>query len=197
MQLSISAIFSVLERHDRDIDFDIDFAEKYGEPGYSDPERGIFLANWNNVPKFISNWLENHGFEIEWSDEWIRSEGGKLYRCQPDSYSWTPSYIINDCTVIGKDEIQESKSEQDWYVNEYLLNDCDRADTFGINLEKHGFTPYGEDDCETGFHPGQDDSPENVSKRIQKELPDHDVVFAITERSQFYTKWRAYVRKCD
>lgn len=48
----------------------VEFAGHYGEPGYSDPEKGIVFANWNNIPKRIADGLEAQGYELEWSDEW-------------------------------------------------------------------------------------------------------------------------------
>src|SRR5215831_14773837 len=86
----------------------IEWCSHYGEPGYTDPEKGILFANWNDVPKELSDSLEAEGFELEWSDEWIIShETDKAYRSSPDCYSWTPYYVLtDDGEVIGGDEIE-------------------------------------------------------------------------------------------
>ena len=63
----------------------VDWCASYGEPGYDAPEHGIIFANWNYVSKSVYSWLENHGYALEWSDEWIIShETGKAYRSSPE-----------------------------------------------------------------------------------------------------------------
>ena len=74
-----------------------EFASKYGEPGYQDPEKGILLANWNNVPSNMQKWLENAGYSLEWSDEWtVDYNNDKAYRTSPDSYSWEPQWGMGE-----------------------------------------------------------------------------------------------------
>ena len=31
--------------------YNIEWCSHYGEPGYTDPPRGILFANWNNIPE--------------------------------------------------------------------------------------------------------------------------------------------------
>ena len=42
---------------------DCQYALAYGEPGYSDPEKGILFANWNPIPKRMLDWLESQGLQ--------------------------------------------------------------------------------------------------------------------------------------
>lgn len=187
---------SVLELCQRYVRYqDVDYAPNYGEPGYSDPETGILFANWNDCPKWLIAGLERRGYELEWKDEWIIAhETGKAFRTEPDSYSWKPYYVISEDSgeVIGGDEI-ESGDELEWYINEYLLNDPTKCNLFDIDLASQGFEQFG-GRYETGWHPGQNDSPPKVFERIQRERPDYDVVFSLDSKGQFDTEWSAWIR---
>lgn len=87
------------------------YSEGYAEPGYDGDV--VALGNWNacsrynretqrsedidGMPARLGEALEKLGVAIEWSDEWTTcDECGKLVRTSPDSYSWTPSYKIDD-----------------------------------------------------------------------------------------------------
>lgn len=61
---------------------DAELVGEYGEPRYTDPENGILFADWNNVPKWQQDLMEEAGYELEWSDEWV-SHNNKAYRCSP------------------------------------------------------------------------------------------------------------------
>ena len=80
---------------------------EYGDQGYrlTSGER-IAFANWNNVSDNTQKYLELIGYELQWNDEWIINyETDKCYRCQPDSYSWTPYYHITEGgEIIGGDQ---------------------------------------------------------------------------------------------
>ena len=180
------------ERHVRS--HDVRFASEYGEPGYDQPKAGILFADWNDCPKWLIAGLERRGYSLEWCDEWIEaSETSKAYRTSPDCYGWLPYYVINDCEVIGGDEI-EGGDMLEWYINEYLLNDPTRANLFrGVDLEKLGFEQYN-GTFESGWYPGQNDDPKDVFRKIQRELPKMDVVFSITGKGQFDVHWKAWIR---
>lgn len=176
---------------------EVDWCSSYGEPGYSDPERGIIFADWNHVSSVVYDWLEHHGYALEWSDEWIIShEVGKAYRTSPDCYSWRPSYVITeDCDIIGRDEI-ESGDQIDSYIE--LLLDSDRhADNFDIDWTKHGFRKLNADAYESGFHPGQTDDPRKILKAAQEALPGHEFLFSIDSVGQFDARFSLWARKVE
>lgn len=183
MHLSFDTISALLERHGRYLD---DCASTYGEPGYSDPQAGILFANWNDVPRHIINGLERRGFELEWSDEWCTDSNGRAYRTSPDSYGWRPSYVYLDGEILGRDE---ARADPSWYVEEYLLNDPDRADTFDINLAALGFTMR--EQCEHGWHPGQTDDPKKIYAELEEKF---DVVFQLDSSGQFDIHFSVWVR---
>jgi hypothetical protein len=191
MNISARAIQALIE--DR-CGGDVDWCGAYGEPGYSDPERGIIFANWNKVSKPVYSWLESHGYGLEWSDEWIVShETGKAYRTSPDGYGWLPSYLLTEGgDVIGADEIRNG-DEIDTYI-EHLMNDANRADTFGIDWTEHGFRKLNADAYESGFHPGQTDNPRKILAAAQAAYPNDDFIFSIDGAGQFDMRFSLWAR---
>lgn len=169
----------------------------YGEPGYSDPDRFIIFANWNHVKRSTYEWLESHGYALEWGDEWtISYETSKAYRISPDSHGWRPSFVILDNgETLGRDEI-EAGDCVDEYID-HLLNDARKADTFDIDWTKHGFVKLNEDAFESGFHPGQNDKPSDILKAAQRNDPDSDYLFSVDSVGQFDARFSIWARKSD
>ena len=178
---------------------DAQFAEVYGEPGYSDPARGIILCNWNNVPKGLGDWLESQGFSCEWSDEWLTEyvqQKCRAYRTQADSYSWRPSYIW----LASGDGILTADSDAVDVIDECACNYADdepRAVPHWITadeLTQAGYSLF-EGDKETGWHPGQTDDPKDVFKRAWVNAS--RVVGRITGQGQFDTSWEVWTMPDD
>ena len=185
----------------------LEWANTYGEPGYSDPEKGILFLDWNPISQRIQDYLEEQGYELEWSDEWIidyeGSEGSTAYRTSPDSYSWvsqirltddgeilTPEHDVEEWLDYAKstDHNQPHKALPDFITEDQLAE-------AGYKLYEPEGYPY-----ETGFHQGQTDDPEQVYKNIEEDSNTGDVesvVFQISEQSQFYTKWKAYYKNTE
>jgi serine protease inhibitor len=72
------------------------------------------------------------------------------------------------------------------------------------HLEANGFTCWqapdynNNDSCaryESGWHPGQTDTPEKVRDLILADSKDWEIVFVLTDKGQFDCGWTAYVRK--
>ena len=167
-----------------------EFARTYGEPGYSDTPRGVILANWNNSPRGLADWLESAGFSLEWSDEWtIHDE--KAYRTSPDCYSWQPALILSDDgEYIGPDDGAECAIDECANTDKGQPAKCLPHWVCADDLRAAGFAPYSVDN-ESGHFPGQTDSPAARAA----EAFDHGarrVVFLKTEQSQFYCKWQAW-----
>lgn len=178
--------------------FDFQEAMEYGEPGYSNPDQTILLSNWNNVSNTIQEYLEEAGFSLEWSDEWVIDyESGKTYRSSPDSYFWKPSYIQNEWSnygIIGIDEIENDTDLMDEYINDYLLNNSRAVSQCDIDsrLSELGYTKLS-DDLENGFHHGQTDEPEKILNYWNEK--GFDLVFSGYENSQFYIRFHAFIKK--
>ncbi len=91
----------------------IRYAREYAEPGYTQPKKGIFFANWNHLPAKLGDILERMGFECEWSDEWTTCEDcNRAVRTQPDSHGWTPAYAYVDGAELCRSCIPVSEDDQ-------------------------------------------------------------------------------------
>jgi hypothetical protein len=175
-----------------------EYCTQYGEPGYQDPEEGIIFCNWNNVPKWVGDYLEEAGYSCEWEDEWYIDYGySKAYRTSPDSYGWEPQIMFSESSgeyMTPDDPIS------DW-IQECSVqspNDRMRALPSWIStdaLSEEGFSKYN-GIYETGWHLGQTDDPRKTTQEIFEKVSDAlDVVFRIVETSQFYIVWEAWVRR--
>jgi len=88
-------------------------SEGYAEPGYDSQTGVIVTGDYNDVdtcdretkarmvistlPSRLLAVLEKLGVECEWSDEWSACGGcDKLFRTEPDSHDWSPSYTYQD-----------------------------------------------------------------------------------------------------
>lgn len=208
---------AVLESDDYGQAFGVEsWASGYAEPGYDEPKHGILFGNWNERteynretrelkttdrrPKRFADIAERAGYAVEWSDEWSTCEDcGKAIRTSPDSYSWSPSYaLINDCSVVCAECLSESPED---YLSELIgdTNRCLSADLHArIQLEDFGFRRINDDDYESGWHPGQTDTPDKAIKALKASgaiTDDTEFIFVQTEQSQFYTCWAVYVRE--
>lgn len=176
---------TLMEQHHAEVCSD------YGEPGYHSPAQGVVLANWNDISKRIGDYLEEAGFELEWSDEWVIDHNNdKAYRTSPDGYNWQSSVAYTD----GGDLLTPDDDISEW-VEEF--QDTRRALPARIEpaeLEELGFVRFGpEEPYESGFHPGQNDDPEAIIKQAHKAGAEH-VVFRIPEVSQFYLRFECWVQ---
>lgn len=174
-----------------------EFATHYGEPGYQDSEKGILLANWNNVPSNMQKWLEKNGYELEWCDEWtIDYNNDKAYRTAPDSYSWEPQWVMGEGEYLFPDDgagaIIEACCMTDWNqparcVPSWITVDDLLAE--GYELFKPGL--------ESGWFPGQDDDPAKIAKEAFVHEDAERVVFRKTENSQFYCRFECWFLKSE
>lgn len=178
------------------------FAPDYVEPGHSSPERGIVFGNWNPACGFdkpkadqkrdpvakLSRILERSGFELEWEDEWSTcGDCGKAVRTSADSYGWTPYFrIVNECELVCLDCLDPVE----------YLEECEDDPTKAFppewNPVDYGYTKHN-GDFETGFHPGQTDSPEAILKALHAEGKKR-VVFRIKSKGQFDLTWEAFFK---
>ncbi len=137
--------------------------------------------------------LEDQGVQFEWCDEWlVDSEHDKAYRCQPDSYSWQPSYMMTDDgeLLTPDDDIGA------WL--EWATNDTSRCIPSRVwssrDLIGAGFEQYN-GKFENGWHPGQDDNPRDIDAAVRRwHGPDVEVVFLLDGTGQFDITFSAYYR---
>ena len=130
------------------------------EPGYSQPEsKLIVFANWNDVthwdkssnqsavddtimPRLGEILEKRYGAELEWSDEWTSCcDCCKAVRIQPDSYSWTPSYVDLEGEIVCCNCIDP----------ETLLSELEGKSTKALMIQSINPADHGYVLLETGF----------------------------------------------
>ena len=167
-------------------------ADAYLEPGYNSPENGkIIFSDWNKFPQYVIELLELAGHVTEWYDEWMVTDNGNAVRTSPDSYHWTPSYLITeDGYVLTREDSAEEWIEclkcSDWCHPPHAL-------PAWINPKEYGFESYGEEVYQSGLHRGMNDDPKEVLAEIFDKYTNPEVVFTC-EQSQFYVEWKAWVK---
>lgn len=173
-----------------------EWCNEYGEPGYTQPEKGVVLCNWNNVGKLVGDYLEAAGFELEWSDEWtIDYNNSKAWRTKPDSYSWVCSVMI---TNDGEQLFPDDGAAE--FIAECELTDWNqpiRALPRWItdaDLTEAGYSKANDDSYESGLHPGQNAKPSTIAKELF-EAGAESVVFQIDASGQFDIDFSAWVKK--
>lgn len=192
-------------------------ATEYGEPGYSIYENDplIITANWN-PPRWPREGDEPLTFqeqlmpnleetcraltiEIEWSDEWdVCFECGKLYRTEPDSYSWQPSMVFVECDWVCNECIRNNHEFFSFVIGG-AINNPNFAFTYldATDMVNAGFTQWEPDNEQTyysGWFEHMTDDPKKILNFILEALPEAEVVFLLDEASQFYSKFSAWFR---
>lgn len=174
----------------------LQYADEYGERGYSDAPKGILLCNWNHIPKSLQTRLEAQGVELEWEDEWyVSSESTpcKAWRTQGDSHGWESSLLMCDGFMLTRDDAESDPST--W------IAECENEPSRPLPswfddewLEAAHYRLRDPDErLETGFHPGQNDSAEDIGAALTKE--GRDYVLQVTDRGQFDVHWRVWVKR--
>lgn len=172
---------------------EIDYANGYAEPGYSDPDKCILFANWNEYPTRLADILERAGYAIEWSDEWSTCEDcGRAIRTSPDSYGWQASYVIlNECEIVCNDCV-------DW--QEYcdsLADNPRKAVPSRVNPADYGYERLSDAGAfENGFHPGQTDDPAKILNTLHAQGKT-GILFRISGVGQFDVSFETWIRKED
>lgn len=168
-----------------------EWSAEYGEPGYSQPEKGILFANWNPVPRGLCDWLESCGYELQWSDEWTVANSGKAYRTSPDCYEWQCQLVLTD-----DGEWLEPDDGPACAIEECAMTDKGQPARLlppwvsAADLTATGYALF-EGDKESGFHAGQTDEPGPVAAAAFAKGAE-SVVFVRTEQSQFYARWECW-----
>lgn len=168
---------------------ELDWANEYGEPGYS-TEKGVLLTNWNRIPKSLADRLEAQGYACEYSDEWIvdTDHGSKAYRTSPDGHGWEPRVRASDGFYLTPDS-----DPQEWIDD--ALNEPSRPLPSWFDegeLEARGYRVTSEEH-ETGFHPHQTDDPSKIMAALTDK--GFDVILQVSDRGQFATTWRVWARR--
>lgn len=190
---------------------DIRTVDRYVEPGYSldDDKAMILFGDWNGfsqwnqeLRQFIAVEPVNTVFlelvkrlgdvcELEWGDEWANChECGGAFRTEPDSYGWLRSFIDHDGDHICHECIEKDPERYlDWWVGDHRKAITNRM----INPEDFGFVRL-KDQCEHGFHRGQDASPEKMAD-VMRSRGVKRFLFTIDGAGQFDITFSLWVHK--
>ena len=176
-----------------------EWCSAYGEPGYSDPERGVIFANWNDVGDKIGDYLEEAGFDLCYSDEWlIDYNHDKAYRTQPDSYSWQSSILYTE----NGDPLTPDDPADEW-IDELAITDQAQSIRCALPsfiddeaLEAEGFQKLDEDH-ESGWY-GREDDPQEIAIKLWNEIEDLDrVVFRLSGVGQFAVRFETWYQVAE
>lgn len=185
--------------------------------GYAsgDHDAVVVAGNWNaprdaptewaaEHPSRVASVLESIGADVVWHDEYVGcSECYRAIRTTPNCYGDRPAFSWIDSEPVCAECIRENLAA---YIDHYV-NNAATAFTFPADLASLGFVQWEPSDphtYETGWHPGQDDSPADVLAGIRAHYVDAgldeedvEVVFSIDATGQFDIRWSAYVRVPD
>lgn len=169
----------------------IQCASTYGEPGYTNPKKGVLIANWSGVDREAQTTLEQGGYDLEWADEWA-VVNGKAYRTSPDCYYWEPrirldrhgEYLTPDDLP---DWIEECKVDS---VNQLVRCLPSWFPTDVIVAE--GYELMGEEG-ESGFFKPMDDEPDTYVKKYIEGGANY-VLFQQSGQSQPYGRYFCWVQ---
>lgn len=190
-----------------------DMGRGYAEYG-PDDETPWVTGNWNprrwprgddapltaneNLGPRLGTALEKYApdVQLEWSDEWEQCGNcWKLMRVEPNSYSWRMygffddgacSYLCGNCAL---------ENFEDWTLPRFLGNESN-AITFlrsSATMVEYGFEQI-DGRFENGWHPGQDDTPQDALNRYRDELDDKEWVFVIPSVGQFDMQFELWAR---
>ena len=138
----------------------------------------------------ITDIAENYGIELRFYDETISDEQGRVHNTTPTHYGWISTFKVFDCEVWARDEVDSGTLEQ---YAENLLNDDSNADQWDINFSILGFKRWQEIG-ESGFHHGQNDTPEKMRQAIEARYGECDVIWFIDSTGQFDCHFGAWFK---
>jgi hypothetical protein len=185
---------------------DLDWFDKYADPR-RDAGKGVLVANWNEFPRKGDkqfNWsskgrkfqsiLEQMGYELDWSDQTSRCEhcNGAITE-GPDYYGDTAHYAILGECVVCENCIRTDFTEE--YLESLEDNPRRAVHIHGIDPTQHGYELL-QDGFESGFHPGQNDSPEKIFRTL-RDAGHTGLLFAITDSGQFDVRFAVYKRVAE
>jgi hypothetical protein len=177
-----------------------------------DPEKFVVIGNWNDLPDTWQPLFERLGSEVWFEDEYaICTDCNGLLYTQPGFYGDEMRFITTEDSIICQDCIEKhcdsAENLEDAFAD-FIYNYhsgvsvqaraipswmTERFVGFGWNCWSEGDDSYCQK-YETGFHPGQNDSPEKIAKDIWKFDPGLGIVFAIRSIGQFDVHWQVLVK---
>lgn len=174
----------------------LEHAGSYGEPGYTTPEAGILLADWNDIDKSVANYLAEQEYAMEWSDEWVVVDD-KAYRTLPDCYQWEPSVVLtNDCEWFTPEQPVSDWIEYAEMTGPTSPVRCLPSWVSADEIKAEGWVQQDETVYQSGFHAGMTDDPAALGARLFSEGA-VGVLFQKVQNSQFYLEFIIYTKAAE
>jgi hypothetical protein len=175
---------------------DIRFFNGYTEPGYDKEVTCVVTGDWNQWGALGDVIGLAKDIEIGWCDEWAECcSCQKAVRTEPNSYSWRRSYVENNGEVVCVSCIlDDERGLSDILIDEFV-NQPQTAITFDIpakTIRRLGWVVL-DHKYESGWHPGQNDSPQGVSKVLSDAGIDH--WFWVNDVGQFDISFKVVVKR--
>ena len=180
-------------------------------PGSGDPDVKVFTADWNTETR----WDAEHNQSIVLDDSLSRlgelleslpnteidrsdqvdgcGECYKAIETQPTHYGWTPPYaFVEDVGNVCQGCLQ---NDPEAYLVDLEENDNSAlSPSLGIDPSDYGYQQVPQE-YETGWHPGQNDSPTTVRHTLSDQLWMTRYLFAIDSTGQFDTQWSIWIHE--
>lgn len=167
---------------------------------YPDSEDGeLIVADWNPLSheKYdqIERILERFGISLGWIDEYTAcDECGYGICIQPTDYGWQPMFIKDEYGHYICDNCFKDNPES--FVDYYIENDNAALPAWTIPILNDLGYHLVDENYETGFHHGQNDSPAKVrNELLEKEI--YNFVFVIRNKGQFDITWSVMIKEED
>lgn len=159
------------------------------EPGYDD--KPVILANWNNIPSDVFDYLESSGFSCEWEDEWLTCDSCyKAFRSSPDSHGWEMFGYIGDGFACCGNCIDWDSYLEEMENQPHKAVTCALFYKFSHELNRRYTMIKGE--FESGLHPGQNADPKKILTELLNKDPDGKFLFVIDGQGQFDIEFSVY-----
>ena len=198
-EFKLAKLIAYIERKELDI--------RYGQ---TVDDVSIFIADWNNEKlEAIGNWLENSAIfhdsvvETGWDDTTTNcSDCGKYFSTQSGYYGAEPEFLwVSDCALLCKScALGYPEDIEEFYNNQYdraLPNWCidtiKKMDYFCLDDEDDELCKI----YENGLHPGQNDTPADIIKNLEKEgfWDKYDYIFCINSTGQFDCRFSLFIKE--
>lgn len=134
-------------------------------------------------PEFDSR--TDEGFDDEYT---TCSECRNVVRTSPDSYFWSPDYILTENGLVCRTCWE---SDADMVIDAY--KDEQRSVPESFDPTAHGWVKVNTETYQSGLHAGMNDDPVKVLATLHNRP--HIETLLKAAPSQFYTEWDVYVEE--
>ena len=141
--------------------------------------------------------MEKRNMQLRFYDETVTDDTGRVHERIPGYHGQVATWRHIGDSIWNQEEGQENPAA---YIEALLAEEfSNRSDRWlsDETLTELGFHKF-DYAAESGFHRGQDDTPDSVVELLKREVPTAtDFIFQITDVGQFDCGWSVWYRKED